>query len=83
VSASLAVPRRSRDPAAMDPGSPVLYRVARVGDEQWLVLPIDDPLPAGAVDIGRTGTHADCLRYLRDEHAHEPAAGPPVAHSRP
>lgn len=50
-----------------DPDAPVLYRVVQIAEEQFAVLPIDDPLPAGAVDVGQTGTHDVCLRFLRRE----------------
>lgn len=53
----------------MDHGRPVLYRVAQVGDDQFVVLPIDDPLPAGATEVGHSGTHGECLQFLRSEHA--------------
>jgi uncharacterized protein YbdZ (MbtH family) len=52
-----------------DPDSPVLYRVVQIADEQFTVLPIDDPLPAGAIDVGQIGTHDACLQFLRRENA--------------
>lgn len=51
-----------------DLDNPVLYRVVQIADEQFVVLPIDDPLPPGATDIGQTGTHDVCLQFLRREN---------------
>lgn len=62
-------PGRATLGAMADRPQHTIYKVVVNHEEQYLVLPDADPLPAGWFDAGHRGTHDTCLEFLKPENA--------------
>ncbi|MDP9616452.1 MbtH family protein [Streptomyces demainii] len=45
-------------------GPEPVYRVVVNDEEQYSIWPFDGELPAGWVDVGRSGDKAECLAFI-------------------
>ena len=42
------------------------YKVVINHEEQYAIIPVDQALPRGTREVGKTGTSADCLKYIEE-----------------
>jgi len=42
------------------------YKVVINHEEQYSIIPIDQVLPRGTREVGKTGTSTECMKYIEE-----------------